>query len=372
MSETPVGIGIIGCGNISGAYLKAAPHFPILAVRACADLNPEVAQAKAAEFGVAARTIDQLLADPEIEIVVNLTTPQAHVPVGLQAIAAGKHVHSEKPLAISVAEGRKLLDAATAKGLRVGCAPDTFLGAGQQTARALIDAGRIGRPVAGTAFMMVPGHERWHPNPDFYYAKGGGPLFDMGPYYLTTLVNMLGPVARVTGTVAAAYAERRIASGPRAGQIVPVGTPTHITGTLAFASGAVVTLVMSFDIPAHRHAPIEIYGETASLSVPDPNIFGGELQISVPLPERKVAWQTETTGHAYGDGNYRIIGVADMAHAIRAGRPHRASAELAFHVLEVMEAMERSGQEGRPIEIESRCARPEPMPVEPAFSRAAA
>ncbi|WP_395674853.1 Gfo/Idh/MocA family protein, partial [Inquilinus sp.] len=223
------------------------------------------------------------------------------------------------------------------------------------------------RPVAGTAFMMVPGHERWHPNPDFYYAKGGGPLFDMGPYYLTTLVNMLGPVARVTGTVAAAYTERRIASGPRAGQVVPVGTPTHITGTLAFASGAVVTMVMSFDIPAHRHAPIEIYGETASLSVPDPNTFGGEVLVSVDRTE----WKAEATGHAYGDGNYRIIGVADLAHAIRTGRPHRASAELAFHVLEVMEAVERSGHEGRTIEIESRCARPEPMPVEPAFGRAA-
>jgi predicted dehydrogenase len=367
MSERPVGIGIIGCGVISGAYLKAAPNFPILQVRACADLNLEAAQAKAAEFGIAARSIEQLLADPGIEIVLNLTTPQAHVPVGLQAIAAGKHVHAEKPLAVSVAEGRTLLDAARARGVRVGSAPDTFLGAGQQTARALIDAGRIGRPVAGTAFMMVPGHERWHPNPDFYYAKGGGPLFDMGPYYLTTLVNMLGPVARVTGTVAAAYAERRIASGPRAGQVVPVGTPTHITGTLAFASGAVVTMVMSFDIPAHRHAPIEIYGETASLSVPDPNTFGGEILVSVDRTE----WQAETTGHAYGDGNYRIIGVADLAHAIRTGRPHRASAELAFHVLEVMEAVERSGQEGRPIEIESRCVRPEPMPVEPAFGRAA-
>lgn len=367
MSERPVGIGIIGCGVISGAYLKAAPNFPILQIRACADLNLEAAQAKAAEFGIAARSIEQLLADPEIEIVLNLTTPQAHVPVGLQAIAAGKHVHAEKPLAVSVAEGRTLLEAAKARGVRVGSAPDTFLGAGQQTARALIDAGRIGRPVAGTAFMMVPGHERWHPNPDFYYAKGGGPLFDMGPYYLTTLVNMLGPVARVTGTVAAAYTERRIASGPRAGQVVPVGTPTHITGTLAFASGAVVTMVMSFDIPAHRHAPIEIYGETASLNVPDPNTFGGDVLVSVDRTE----WKAETTGHAYGDGNYRIIGVADLAHAIRTGRPHRASAELAFHVLEVMEAVERSGQEGRPIEIESRCARPEPMPVEPAFGRAA-
>ncbi|WP_026869515.1 Gfo/Idh/MocA family protein [Inquilinus limosus] len=367
MSDKPVGVGIIGCGVISGAYLKAAAHFPILRVRACADLNPEAAQAKAAEFGIAAVSIEQLLADPEIEIVLNLTTPQAHVPVGLQAIAAGKHVHAEKPLAVSVAEGRTLLEAARAKELRVGSAPDTFLGAGQQTARALIDAGRIGRPVAGTAFMMVPGHERWHPNPDFYYAKGGGPLFDMGPYYLTTLVNMLGPVARVTGTVAAAYTERRIASGPRAGQVVPVDTPTHITGTLAFASGAVVTMVMSFDIPAHRHAPIEIYGETASLSVPDPNTFGGEVLVSVDRTE----WKAEATGHAYGDGNYRIIGVADLAQAIRTGRPHRASAELAFHVLEVMEAVERSGREGRPIEIESRCDRPQPMPVEPAFGRAA-
>ena len=354
-----VGVGIIGCGNISAAYLKAAPHFPGIAVRAVADINTEAASARGAEFGVPALTVAALLDDPSIEIVVNLTIPQAHVPVGLQAIAAGKHVHSEKPLAIRTADARTLLDAAAEKGLRVGCAPDTFLGGAHQTCRKLIDNGAIGTPLGGTAFFMCPGHERWHPNPGFYYLEGGGPMLDMGPYYITDLVNLLGPVARVSGIGGRIRDERTITSEPQNGTVIPVEVATHVAGTLEFVSGAVVTIVMSFDVIGHGHRPIEIYGTEASLSVPDPNHFGGTIEIA----HGRDSWDAALTEHIYADDNYRIIGVADMAAAIRKGRPHRASGELAYHVLEVMEAFQVSSDEGRHVSMSSRPERPAPLPV---------
>ena len=354
-----VGVGVIGCGNISPAYLKAARLFPILDVRALADLDREAAEARANEFSLKATTIEALLADPTIEIVVNLTIPKAHVAVGLQAIAAGKHVHSEKPLGVAVAEARKLIEAAEARGLRVGCAPDTFLGGAHQTCRKLVDEGRIGQPIAGTAFFMCPGHERWHPNPAFYYQEGGGPMLDMGPYYITDLVNLLGPVARVCGMATKLRSERIITSEPRAGERVPVRTATHVAGGLEFVGGAVVTIAMSFDVPRHKHVPIELYGSAGALIVPDPNYFGGEIEIATADED----WAPVPVEHAYDDGNYRVIGAADMATAIRAGRPHRASGQLAFHVLEVMEAFQRSSDSGRFVTIESRPARPAPMPT---------
>jgi predicted dehydrogenase len=354
-----VGVGIIGCGNISPAYLKAAEGFPILKIVGLADANPDAAKARAKEFGLKARSIEAMLEDPVVEIILNLTVPKAHVEVGLTAIAAGKHVHSEKPLGVTVAEARKLMRAAEAKGVRVGCAPDTFLGGAHQTARKLIDEGAIGRPIGGTAFFMCPGHESWHPNPGFYYLAGGGPMLDMGPYYITDLVNLLGPVARVSGTTTRLRNERLITSEPLEGTRIPVEVATHVTGTLGFVSGAVVSVIMSFDVPKHRHAPIEIYGEKASLNVPDPNYFGGEIELAKPRGE----WRVVPTEHGYADGNYRIIGVADMAHAIRSGRPHRASGALAFHVLEVMEAFQRSSDSGAVVTIDSRPERPAALPV---------
>jgi hypothetical protein len=356
----PVGIGIIGCGNISEAYLKAARTFPILDIRGLADLRPEAAQARADTFGLRAMSVEALLADPSIELVVNLTIPSAHVSVGLSAIATGKHVYSEKPLGIATAEARSLRDAAAARGLRIGCAPDTFLGGAHQTCRLLVDQGAIGRPVAGTAFFMCPGHESWHPNPAFYYQAGGGPMLDMGPYYITALVNLLGPAARVSGAATRTRAERPITSAPLKGTRIAVEVATHVAGTLEFASGAVVTMAMSFDVPAHRHLPIELYGTEASLLVPDPNRFDGEIMIGRP----GAGWTAAPTQHRYADGNYRSIGVADVAHAIRAGRPHRASGDLAFHVLEVMEAFQRSADSGRHVTIESRPERPAMLPVD--------
>jgi predicted dehydrogenase len=360
-----VGIGFIGCGNISEAYLKVAAKFPILDIRGVADLKPEAAQARASQFGLEAHSVDALLRDPAIEIVVNLTIPAAHVDVGLMAIAAGKHVHSEKPLGLTTAHARTLLEAADRRGLRVGCAPDTFLGGAHQTCRKLVDEGAIGKPVAGTATFMCPGLERWHPNPAFYYAEGGGPMLDMGPYYITALVNLIGPVARVSGSASRVRSERLIASEPLRGTKIDVEVATHVAGTMEFASGAIVSIATSFDVPKHRHVPIELYGTEASMIVPDPNHFGGAIQLARAGQE----WADQPIGHAYGDGNYRSIGVADMAHAIRAGRPHRASGELALHVLEVMEAFETSSRLGRHVSIETRPERPHMLPT--AFSAGA-
>ncbi|KFL27856.1 oxidoreductase [Devosia sp. 17-2-E-8] len=352
-----MGVGIIGCGNISGAYIKASRSFPVLDIRAVADLRPEVAAARAAEHGLVAKPIGALLSDPSIDLVINLTIPRAHVEVGLRALAAGKHVYSEKPLGIAFAEGKRLIDAAAAAGLRVGSAPDTFLGGAHQTARQLIDKGVIGQPIGGTAFFMCPGHESWHPDPAFYYDFGGGPMLDMGPYYITDLVNLLGPVAQVSGMTSMARRERTITSAPRKGQAMPVHVPTHVSGSLRFANGAIVQIAMSFDVAGHNHLPLEIYGTEASLIVPDPNNFGGEVKLKRPGSE----WEDETVALPYADGNYRSLGVADMAHAILADRPHRASGALALHVLEVMEAFDKSSRTGQVVEMSTTVERPAPI-----------
>ncbi|MBK8082815.1 MAG: Gfo/Idh/MocA family oxidoreductase [Devosia sp.] len=357
-AERRVGIGIIGCGNISSQYLKAMRDFPVLEIIAVADMKPEVAERKAAEFGLAAVTVDALLADPRVEIVVNLTIPRAHVEVGLRVVAAGKHVYGEKPLGISFAEGRRLLDTARAKGLRVGSAPDTFLGGGHQQARILIDSGAIGDIVGGTAFFACPGHERWHPDPAFYYDIGGGPVLDMGPYYITDLVNLLGPVDSVMAMSATPQAERPIHSEPRKGQMMPVKVSTHVAGLLKFRSGPIIQVTLSFDVPGHAHLPFELYGSRLSLLVPDPNMFGGEVKTR-SATERE--WTVSPCDQPYADANYRSLGVADMALAIRDGRPHRASGDLALHVLEVMEAFETASREQRQVTISTPVERPEPL-----------
>jgi predicted dehydrogenase len=356
-----LGIGIIGCGNISEAYLKAASGFPVLAIQGLADIRREAAEARASQFGLKAMSVEDMLVDPSVAIIVNLTIPAAHVEVGMRALLAGKHVYSEKPLGLSTAEARPLLDLAKQKGLRLGCAPDTFLGGSHQTCRKLVDEGAIGEPLAGSAFFMCPGHERWHPNPAFYYAKGGGPMLDMGPYYLTALVNLIGPVARVSGAATRARAERVITSEPLQGTKIPVEVATHVAGTLEFVCGAAVSIAMSFDVPRHRHRPIELYGTEGSLSIPDPNRFFGAIELATATKD----WTEQPTEHGFASGNYRSIGVADMAHAIRSGRPHRASGELAFHVLEVMEAFQLSSERGAHVAIASRPERPAMLAVAP-------
>lgn len=352
-----VGIGIIGCGNISSAYLKAMASFPILDIKGLADMNVEAARARADEFGLQAKTVDDLFADPSIEIIVNLTVPKAHVEVGLRALDAGKHTYSEKPLGINFAEGRTLADAASVRNLRIGSAPDTFLGGGHQTARSLIDRGVIGIPVGGTATFMCPGHERWHPNPDFYYQTGGGPMLDMGPYYITDLVNLFGPVEKVAGFAISPRKERLITSEPRKGEAIPVHVATHVAGVLAFVSGAVVQVGMSFDVAGHKHVPLELYGTEGTLIVPDPNHFGGDVQ----LLKKGGQFETQALSSPYADGNYRSIGVADMAYAIRNNRPHRASGDLALHVLEVMEAFQTASDTGITVVMTTTLDRPAPL-----------
>jgi predicted dehydrogenase len=350
--------GIIGTGTISGIYLKNAPHFASMDIGACADVLPDRAQARAQEYGIAAKTVDELLADPDIQLVINLTIPKAHAEVAQAVIAAGKSVYNEKPLAVTREDGRATLEAARARGVRVGCAPDTFLGASLQTCRGLIDAGAIGEPVAATAFMLGHGPEHWHPDPAFYYQVGGGPMFDMGPYYLTALISLLGPVRRVTGSTRISFPERTVTSEPKYGEKVQVEIPTHIAGVLDFASGAIGTLVTSFDVWAAQVPRIEIYGTTGTLSVPDPNRFGDPVRIRIGREEE---WRDVALTHANAE-NSRGLGVADLAQGLISGRPHRASGELAYHVLDIMHAFHDASREGRHIELASTCERPAPLP----------
>ncbi len=359
MTGTKTRIGIIGCGNISSIYFAAGKRFHNLEIAACADLDMQRAQNQAARHNVPrACTVEELLADPTIEIIVNLTIPKAHAEVGMAAIKAGKSVYNEKPLALTRAEAQEMLTLARSRGVRIGGAPDTFLGAGLQTCRKLIDEGAIGEPIAASAAMLSHGHESWHPDPEFYYQQGGGPMFDMGPYYMTALVSLLGPIRRISGSARITFPERVITSQPKHGQKIQVRTPTHIAGVMDFASGAIGTITTSFDVWAARQPIIEIYGTEGTLAVPDPNGFGGPVQLW-SLSNR--TWQDVPLAYGY-ENNSRGLGVADMASAIRTGRPHRASAELTYHVLDAMQAFLDTSDSSQYIQLTSTCTRPEPMP----------
>lgn len=358
MKKSKKKIGIIGCGNISTTYFSGLKLFDILEIAACADLDRARAQARAEEFQIPkASSVSDLLANPEIEIVVNLTIPKAHGEVGLAALEAGKNVYNEKPLTVTRDEAKRMLKLAETKKLRIGSAPDTFLGGGLQTCRKLIDDGWIGQPVGATAFMMCGGHESWHPDPAFYYQPGGGPMFDMGPYYLTALVMLLGPVKRVTGSTRITHAQRLITSQPKYGTTIHVKTPTHIVGTLDFESGVIGNIITSFDVSAAELPHIEIYGSHGTLSVPDPNCFEGPVRL---LRSDKKYEMPLTHGYAT---QYRGLGVADMAYAITSGRAHRANGNLAYHVLDIMHAIEDSSCEGKHIILTSTCTQPAPLPM---------
>ncbi len=357
---TPVRVGVVGCGTISDVYFRAGKLFEILDIVACADLFPERAQAKADQHGVPrALTVEELLADPEVELVINLTIPAAHAEIGDAALSGGKHVYSEKPLALTREDGRRLLQRASARGLLVGCAPDTFLGGGLQTCRKLIDDGVIGEPIGATAFMMSHGHESWHPAPGFYYARGGGPMFDMGPYYLTALVHLIGSMRRVTGSARITFPERIITSQPRAGQKINVEVPTHVAGIMDFETGAVGTILTTFDVWASHLPRIEIYGTEGSMRVPDPNTFGGPVYVR---RSDEKEWREAPLTHPY-TGNSRGVGAADMAYAVRTGRPSRPTGEIAFHVLDAMCAFHEASDQDRHIELESTATRPAPLPT---------
>ena len=353
--KTKTNLGIIGCGKISSVYFESLRTFDTLNVLACADIDMERAQAQAERYNIPrACTVQELLADPEIELVVNLTVPNVHAEVALAAIAVGKSVYSEKPLSVNREQGQAVLNAARVNNLRVGNAPDTFLGGGIQTCIKLVNDGQIGTPIAATAFMMHHGVEHWHPDPDFYYQPGAGPMFDMGPYYLTALIALMGPIRRVTGSTHTAFLERTVTSQPKYGTRIAVNVPTHVAGVMDFASGAVGTIVTSFDIWHHRLPHIEIYGTEGTLSVPDPNTFHGPVYI---WQARTREWSEVPLTHSYTK-NFRSIGVADMVHAMRSGQPHRANGELAYHVLDIMQSFHEASTEGRHIELTSTCSRP--------------
>jgi len=351
-------VGLIGTGNIAPAYIKGCAPFDVIKITACADILVERAEAFAAEHGLTAYSVDDLLARDDIDIVVNLTIPAAHAQVSLQIINAGKHTYSEKALAINREEGEKIINAARAAGLRMGCAPDTFLGGGLQSARKAIDDGLIGAPIAATAVFMAHGPESWHPNPGIFYQPGAGPLFDMGPYYLTALVHLMGPVARVSASARMTFPERIATSEALLGTRLPVEVNTHIAGTLEFASGAIASVITSFDVWGHHLPNMEIHGETGSMSVGDPNFFHGTNHL---LKGGTREWLEMPHSHTINIG--RGAGVADLAYAIQSGRPHRVSGDLAFHVLDIMCALEESSAQGRRIALQSTVEQPQPLPA---------
>ncbi len=358
LTGRPLRVGIIGVGKISEQYLASFPALPGLRLTAVADLDTAKAMAIGGEQGVPGMTVDELLASPDVDVVLNLTIPAAHVPVGMRALDAGKHVFAEKPLGLRVEEARPFLAKAAELGLRIGSAPDTVLGTGAQTARQALDDGAIGAPVAAAASWSAPGHERWHQAPLFYYQPGGGPLFDMGPYYLTALVTMLGPVASVSGVATRSTRSRVVETGPIAGTPIPVDIDTHYSAILTHASGVISTITVSFEIWATRAPLLEVYGTTGTIAVPDPNRFSDPAEISTATaPE----WAELPVSAGYVDAG-RGYGLADMARAIETDRPHRASGELALHVLEVMEAIVTAGATKQVIPIDSTVARPDAVP----------
>jgi predicted dehydrogenase len=353
-------IGIIGIGKISGIYLKNLTGIfgKRVTLSAVTDVIPERAEQAAAEYHAKfIKDTGDLINSPEVDIVLNITQPQYHYRVALEAVGAGKHVYNEKPFCVKREEAEEVLKAAAEKNVRTGGAPDTFLGAGIQTCRKLLDEGWIGAPVAATAFMMNHGHEHWHPAPEFYYKTGGGPMFDMGPYYLTALVSLLGPVSRVSGSARMGLKQRTITSEPLNGTVIDVEVPTHIAGVLDFASGAVGTVITSFDVYSHTLPWIEIYGTEGTLRVPDPNTFGGPVLVK---RYRAETWSEIPLLKDYAE-NSRGLGITDMAEAIGEGRPHRASGELAYHVLDLMHGIHDASASGKYYEVKSACARPEPL-----------
>lgn len=352
----PVGVGVVGCGNISNQYLRTMAGLPDLRLVGVADLDRSRAEAQAATYGIGfAGGTAELLARDDVELIVNLTIPAVHADVGRQAIAAGKHVWTEKPIATDRASARALLEAASAAGLVVGCAPDTVLGPGIQTARRLVERGDIGKPLVALALMQDPGPDLWHPDPAFLYAAGAGPLFDLGPYYLTALVLLLGSVTRVAALGTRSTDTRVVRKGPRAGFAFPVEVPTHVAALAEFESGATATIVLSFESPLRRTL-IEVTGSDATLEVTDPNEFGGDLRIVRADHARRKVVHADATGFGRG------LGVLDMARAIRAGRRPRASGELGYHVLDVMVAISEAAASGKPRLVDSRVERP---PVAP-------
>ena len=351
-------VGIVGCGVISRHYAENAKAFDSFEVVACADLETAQAQALAAEHGFPAVSVGELMADPSIDVVLNLTPPAVHATVIREALAARKHVYTEKPLATDAAAAAELVEEADRRGLQLACAPDIFLGGPYQAARALLDEGAIGQPLAVSAAMLVGGQESWHPNPDIFFADGAGPLLDMGPYYLSAIVALLGPVRRVAGFASMRTRERTIEIGPRTGERFAAATPTHAAASMELESGVTANLVASFEATGQYICDLEVHGTEGVLALPDPNAFAGPLR----LKQGRAGWQ-EVPVAARDGRDARGIGLHELVEAIAAGRPARASGRFGLHVVEVARGILRSAEEGRAIEIESRVDQPEAMPA---------
>jgi predicted dehydrogenase len=351
VSVSGVRVGLVGCGKISQAYLSAG--YPNVTYVACADIEEARAKATAEAYDLEPLPVGELLSAPDVDVVCNLTVPRAHAEVSSAALRNGKHVYLEKPLGLDREEGATLLQIADEGGLAIGCAPDTFLGAGLQTCRRLIDEGRIGEPLVAMANMVSHGPEHWHPDPAFYYQRGAGPLFDMGPYYLTALVTLLGPISRVAGLSRGTGAARRVRSGPRAGEVLPVEIDTHVTGLLEFTSGAEATLVTSFDVWGSALPRLEIHGTEASLSLPDPNTFGGPVRL---FPAGAKEWEEIPTDGF--DLQRRGIGLSNLADSLAGDGFNRASGRLAYHVLDAMVSVLEAGQKGKYMQLSSTVERP--------------
>lgn len=352
----PVGVAVVGAGNISKQYLDNLTAFPDVKVLVVADLFEEAAKARAAEYGIPKwGGVDAALSHPDVEIIVNLTIPAAHVEVATAAVKAGKHVWTEKPFSLDRESGIGLLKTADAAGIRLGCAPDTFLGAGLQTARRIIERGDIGIPLTAMTTFQTPGPESWHPSPEFLFQRGAGPLFDMGPYYLTTLIQTFGSIRKVAAVGSKAKDVRVIGAGPKAGQEFTVEVPTHVSAMAQFESGASSHSVFSFESPRQRMGFVEISGTEATLSLPDPNNFDGDVKLW------RAGEEDWSSIPATGPANGRGMGVLDMARSLRAGVPHRATGNLAYHVLDSMVSITESMESGTFVDVASTA------PVSPAL-----
>ena len=356
--RSPARVGVVGCGVISRHYAENARAFDEFDIVACADLDARRGEALALEHGYRALSVEELVADPAIDVVLNLTPPNAHVEVIQAALAAGKHVYTEKPIATTPREGASLVAKADRLGLRIGCAPDIFLGGAYQAARALIDEGAIGEPLSATAAMLLGGQTTWHPDPDIFFADGAGPLLDMGPYYLTALVALLGPIHAVSGFASTRIAERTIEVGPRAGETFTASTPTHTTAALELRGGVTAAFVASFEAPSQYVCDLRIYGSDGVLELPDPNSFGG----TVRLRRGRSGWE-DVSYATRGARESRGLGLAEMVEAIGARRPHRASGELGEHVVIAARAILEAAAKGRAVTIGDRPAQPAAMPV---------
>ena len=375
-----INIGIIGCGVISDIYIKNLKENQYVNIVACADLYVDVAIEKAKQHNIdKGCSVKEILNDKSIDLILNLTIPSAHAKVSLDILDSGKHVYSEKPLSTSYAAGKKIIDKAQKEKLRVGCAPDTFLGGRLQTIRSVIDRGDIGLPLAATAFMTCHGHETWHPNPEFYYKYGGGPLFDMGPYYLTALVSLFGPIESVFGSYRKSFKQRTITSLPKKGEIIDVEVPTHVSGLLNFKDGLCATIITSFDVWDSHLPRIEIYGSDGTISINDadplagPNLFGGNFELrkkknsdwsgfpeTLPRKTKSSPWEILESLYGYNDDS-RGVGVIDMINSIIKNKQHKASGKMALHVLEAMEGLYVSAKDGALYFMESTCQKPAPF-----------